>query len=73
MAGFPDPRWQHLCRRAHALGPRPMAEMLAEIGRATGRPEIVAERVEAYAGLDPEIVKALRADRFPPMVVEVAP
>ena len=65
---------QHLERmieRVHALGPRPLAELLDEIATATGQPALIADRVEAYAGLNPEIVRALGADRFPPMPLEV--
>ena len=50
-----------------ALGPRALAEMLAEIAVATGRPDIVADRVKAYAGLDLELVRAVGGDTFPPM------
>ena len=32
---------------------------------------LIADRLQAYAGLDPEIVRALGADRFPPMLLEV--
>ncbi len=65
------PRFERMVESVHALGVRPLAEMLAEIAVATGRPDIVADRVEAYAGLDPELVRALGADRFPPMPLAV--
>ena len=60
------PRYEHLCRQVHALGPRPLAEMLIEIATATGQPDLIANRLQAYAQLDPEIVRAVGADRFPP-------
>lgn len=65
-----DPRWEYLCRRGHVLGPRPMAELLGEIGAATGQPELVAAQVEAFGRLEPETVRALGADRFPPLPME---
>ena len=65
------PRFEHLVERVHALGQRPLAEMLAEIAIATGHPEIVADRVEAYAALDPDLVRALAADSFKSMLIEV--
>ena len=67
------PRLEHLCRQVHNLGPRPLAEMLVEIATATGEPGLIADRVEAYAALDPEIVRALGADRFPPMSLGIVP
>ena len=60
------PRFEHWCRQVHALGVRPLGEMLIEVAVATGRPDIVADRLQAYAQLDPEIVRAVGADRFPP-------
>ena len=64
-------RHERMVESVHALGVRPLAEMLAEIAVATGRPDIVADRIEAYARLDPEIVRFLGADRFPPSVLGV--
>ena len=64
-------RHERLITRVHALGPRPLAELLAEIAIATGEPGLIADRVEAYARLDPELVRALGADRFPPSVLGV--
>ena len=58
---------ERLIERVHSLGPRPLAEMLDEIAAATGQPDVVADRVEAYAQLDPGVVRAVGGDRFPPM------
>ena len=66
-------RFERLIERVHSLGPRPFAEMLDEIAAATGRPDIVADRVEAFARLDPETVRAVGGDQFPPSVLEVVP
>ena len=65
------PRFERQVERLHNLGPRPLAEILAEIAAVTGRPDIVADRLQAYAQLDPEILRAVGADRFPPMALEV--
>ena len=62
-------RFERQIARVHALGPRPLAEMIAEIATATGEPGLIADRVEAYAALDPEIVRAVGADCFPPSVL----
>ncbi len=63
------PRFERQIARVHALGARPLAEMIAEIATATCEPGLIADRVEAYAALDPEIVRAVGADRFPPSVL----
>ena len=55
--------------RLHALGPRPLAEFLADIARSTGQPALIADHVAEYARLDPEIVRAIGADDFPPNVL----
>ena len=59
------PRFDRLVERVHRLGPRPLAELIAEIATATGEPGLIADRLQAYAGLDPEIVRAVGGDRFP--------
>jgi len=65
------PRWERLIERVHSLGPRPLAELLAEIAAVTGQHVRVVDLVEEYSRLDPEIVRAVGADRFPPMPLEV--
>ena len=65
------PRFERQVERLHSIAPRPLGELLAEIATATGQPSLIADRVEAYAALDPEIVRALGADRFPPSVLGV--
>jgi hypothetical protein len=62
---------EHQVARLHALGPRPLFEMLAEIARSTGQPALIADHVAKYARLDPEIVRAIGADHFPPNVLGV--
>ena len=67
------PRYEHLCRQVHALGPRVFGELLIEVAVATGRPDIVADRLQAYAQLDPEFVRAVGGDRFPAIPLQVVP
>ena len=65
------PRFEGQVVRVHALGPRCLAELLAEIATATRQLELIADRVEAYAGLEPEKIRFVGADRFPPSVLGV--
>ena len=61
-------RLQRLIGHLHSLGPRPFGEFLAEILSAWPVPVgDVLERLERYGRLDPDIVQALGADRFPAM------
>jgi hypothetical protein len=64
-------RFEHMVARVHAPGPRPLAELLAEIATATGEHALIAGRVAAYARLDPAVVRALGVDIFPPNVLGV--
>lgn len=66
------PRFEHMVECLHRLGPRPLAEMIVEIATVTGEAGLIADRLQAYAGLDPEIIRFLGADRFPPMPLGVA-
>ena len=65
--GLAGTRFERQVLRVHALGPRPLGEMLAEIANATGQPAVVADHVEKYSRLDRDILRAVGADRFPPM------
>ena len=70
-ARIDSPRLERMVERVHALGPRPLGELLAEIATATGEPGLIADRLQAYAGLDPEVIRALGGDRFAPMPLGV--
>lgn len=59
MNGIADPAFRRAVERLHALGVRPLAELLIEID---ADPDVVAR----YARLDPTIIRALGADRWPP-------
>src|SRR2546430_13971325 len=45
--------------------PRLVAELLAEIGRRHGIEDDIAARLQRYAQLDPDLLTAVGADRFP--------
>ena len=45
--------------------PRLVAELLAEIGRVHGIEDDIAARLEKFAGLDAELLRAIGADVFP--------
>ena len=66
------PRWERMIEHIHSLGPRAVAELFAEIAAVTGQHVRVVDRVEEYSRLDPEIIRFLGADRFPPMPLGVA-
>ncbi len=65
------PRFQRIIERVHALGPRPLAELLAEIATATGQHVRVVDLVEEYAQLDPDLLRFLGGDSFAPMPLGV--
>ncbi len=65
------PRFERLVERVHALGARSLAELLAEIAIATGEPDLIAHRIEAYSRLDPAVLCALGGDKFPPKLMGV--
>ena len=60
-------RLRHVATRIHALGPRPLYELLCEIA---GGAEPLS-RFERYAALDPDIVRGLGGDVMPPTVRRV--
>ncbi len=58
--------------RILALGPRPIIELLVEIGEQRLCRTYLEQRVRQYAGIDPEHLAALGGDRFPrPPLYEV--
>lgn len=55
---------QRLVSHLHRLGPSPLGHFLREIEAGAN----VAERLDRYARLDPDFVRALGGDRFAPIV-----
>ena len=70
-ARLDSPRLERMVERVHALGPRPLGEMLAEIAHRTGQHVRVVDLVEEYAQLDPDLLRFLGGDSFAPMPLEV--
>jgi len=64
-------RFERQIMCVHALGERPLAELLIEIARSTNQFAIIAHHLEEFARLDAATVRALGADRFPPSVLGV--
>jgi hypothetical protein len=50
----------------HRLGPRPLSELLREIGARTQQRALVDSLTARYARLDPDLRHAVGADQFPP-------
>ena len=55
----------------HRLGPRVFGELLDEIAHHTGESKFIADRIEAFANLDIEMLIAGGGDKFPPNVLGV--
>ena len=59
--------------RILALGPRPIIELLIELGEQRLCRTYLEQRLRRYAEIDPEHLAALGGDRFPrPPLYEVA-
>ena len=66
------PRGQRDAEHVHTLGPRATTEAFDEIGRRTGRPDIVREVLSEYRRLArAQVAVALGGRQFPPHVFEV--
>lgn len=61
-----DLRFRRQVERVHGLGPRVIAELLAEIGVERSIMPTIHEKLARYASIDPEALQALGADKFPP-------
>ncbi len=59
-------KFQRLVGHLHALGPRPVAELLTElVGTDEQARRDVLHLLEKYGGLDPALVRALGGSGFP--------
>jgi hypothetical protein len=56
---------ERLVEHIHRLGARPVCELLLEIAEQGDCLAKLDQRLEAYASLNPAVVRALGADRFP--------
>ena len=60
-------RLRYVAARSHALGPRPLFELMCEIA---GGADPTA-RAEAYARLDADLVRELGGDVLPPPLLSI--
>lgn len=58
---IPEHRLRYLAERLHALGARPLFELLRELDAGAE----LRSRLERYCELDPELVVAIGADVMP--------
>ena len=58
-------RRQHHVEQIHRLGARVLFELVDELGRVHGLGDDLDRRLERYAGVDPEVLRAVGGDRFP--------
>ena len=61
-----DLRFHRRVQRLHRLGDRVLGEFLAELGAERGITTIIDQKLERYAGLEPEALEATGGDRFWP-------
>ncbi len=61
------PHFERQVEHLHRLGPRAVAELLIEIAHCTGQSGVIADRLQAYARLDPAVLRAVGGDKFPPI------
>ena len=71
-AAIGSARWERHIEHLHHLGPRVFGELLAEIAHHTGESGFIADRLQAYAGLDRAVLRAVGDDSFPPNVSGVS-
>ena len=64
-----DLRLQRDVERLCKLGPRPVLELLREIGAARNILTFVEDRAADYASIDPARLAAVGGDRLPPLPI----
>jgi hypothetical protein len=57
----------------HRCGPRCIAGFLAEIAEHCGQTSFILDRLADYARIEPELLRAVGADRFPRSIRLVDP
>jgi hypothetical protein len=57
-------RRQRLVEHLHRLGPAPLGHFLREVENGAS----VTDHLERYSRIDPEFVRALGGDRYPPVL-----
>jgi hypothetical protein len=71
LSTFDRLRLQRGAEHLHTLGPRAVAEFLAEIGTHHGCFDDVLARLGVWRRLSPEVVRIVGGDRFPHRMYEV--
>jgi hypothetical protein len=66
-----DPRVRRLTVNLHALGPRPLGELLLELVEVHGIGDDVLDRLEVYYGLSDYAVESLGGREWPPAPLTV--
>ncbi len=61
-----DMQFRQTVERVHALGARPLTEMLAEFAVKHSIMPALHETLERYASIDPQALRALGGDKFSP-------
>ncbi len=61
-----DMRFRREVKRLHRLGPRVLAELLAEIAAERGIRVLVERKIDKYAELDPETLHVTGGNDFSP-------
>ena len=64
-------RRQRQVEQVHRLGARVLFELVDELDRHHGLADDLDRRLERYAALDPEVLRALGADRLPVSPVRI--
>jgi len=70
LDSFSQLRLQRGAEHLYELGPRALAEFIAEIGDAPGRLKAI-DQLAAYRRLSPDMLRATGGSRFPRHLVEV--
>ena len=65
-----SPRYARLIEHLHRLGPRAIGELLRSIAE---EPSDLISELERYGRLDPSVIRAIGADRFPPTPLRLVP
>lgn len=76
QASFDEPkiadlRFRRDVETVYRLGPRAVAELLAEIGAERSIQTLIEQKTASYAAIDPHALAELGGDRFPlrPLIV----
>ena len=68
-----DMHWRREIKRLHRLGPRVLAELLAEIAAERGIRVLVERKIDKFASINPETLEAAGGDAFWPVPIRRVP